>query len=112
LKAGAFQSLFASALRFRVSNQQIQRAGSRIPQVFHYVRIDHRGLHIGVAQVFLNLANVHPGQEQMGGERVARMDRFTLRGRIKVTIQWMLYCLVHNIEKILNFGRSYALATA
>jgi hypothetical protein len=40
------------------------------------------------------------------------MDRFTLRGRIKVTIQWMLYCLVHNIEKILNFGRSYALATA
>jgi transposase len=39
-----------------------------------------------------------------------RMDRFTLRGRIKVNIQWMLYCLVHNIEKIINFGRSYALA--
>jgi transposase len=39
-----------------------------------------------------------------------RMDRFTLRGRIKVTIQWMLYCLVHNIEKIINFGKSYAMA--
>jgi len=39
-----------------------------------------------------------------------RMDRFTLRGRVKVTIQWMLYCLVHNIEKILNFGPSYAMA--
>jgi IS5 family transposase len=40
-----------------------------------------------------------------------RMDRFTLRGRLKVNIQWMLYCLVHNIEKILHFGRSYAMAT-
>jgi len=39
-----------------------------------------------------------------------RMDRFTLRGHIKVNIQWMLYCLVHNIEKIVNFGNSYAMA--
>jgi hypothetical protein len=39
-----------------------------------------------------------------------RMDRFTLRGRIKVNIQWMLYCLVHNIEKIVNFGKNYATA--
>ena len=41
-----------------------------------------------------------------------RMDRFTLRGRLKVGIQWMLYCMVHNIEKILNFGSSYAMAPA
>ena len=39
-----------------------------------------------------------------------RMDRFTLRGRVKVNIQWMLYCLVHNIEKIGNFGKNYATA--
>jgi len=39
-----------------------------------------------------------------------RLDRFTLRGRIKVNIQWMLYCLVHNIEKVLHFGASYAMA--
>lgn len=39
-----------------------------------------------------------------------RMDRFTLRGHIKVNIQWMLYCLVHNIEKICNFGKNYAMA--
>jgi transposase len=38
-----------------------------------------------------------------------RMDRFTLRSRIKVNIQWMLYCLVHNIEKIVNFGKSYSM---
>jgi transposase len=41
-----------------------------------------------------------------------KMDRFTLRGRIKVNIQWLLYCLVHNIEKIVNFGKSYAMAVA
>jgi transposase len=29
-----------------------------------------------------------------------RMSRFTLRGRAKVSTQWQLYCLVHNIEKI------------
>ena len=37
-----------------------------------------------------------------------KMDRFTLRGQIKVNIQWVLYCLVHNIEKIINYGKSYA----
>ena len=29
-----------------------------------------------------------------------RMSRFTLRGKAKVSTQWQLYCLVHNIEKI------------
>lgn len=38
-----------------------------------------------------------------------KMDRFTLRGKIKVGIQWKLYCLVHNIEKILNYGQSFAI---
>jgi transposase len=33
-----------------------------------------------------------------------RMDLFTLRGKIKVDIQWMLYCMVHNIEKIVNYA--------
>jgi transposase len=33
-----------------------------------------------------------------------RLDRFTLRSKIKVNIQWMLYCMVHNIEKITNYG--------
>jgi transposase len=35
-----------------------------------------------------------------------RLDRFTLRGRIKVNAQWQLYCLVHNIEKLAH--QSYA----
>jgi transposase len=29
-----------------------------------------------------------------------RMSRFTLRGQAKVSTQWQLYCLVHNIEKM------------
>jgi transposase len=36
-----------------------------------------------------------------------RLDRFTLRGKIKVNIQWLMYCLIHNIEKILNYGMAY-----
>ena len=33
-----------------------------------------------------------------------RLDRFTLRGKIKVDIQWMLYCMVHNIGKIATYS--------
>jgi hypothetical protein len=32
------------------------------------------------------------------------LSRFSLRGKYKVNVQWLLYCTVHNIEKILNFG--------
>ncbi|MES9925254.1 MAG: IS1182 family transposase [Candidatus Thiodiazotropha endolucinida] len=33
------------------------------------------------------------------------LNRFTLRGKRKVQGQWQLYCMVHNIEKIMNYGR-------
>ena len=33
-----------------------------------------------------------------------RLDRFTLRGRTKVNGQWLLFCLVHNIEKLTHAG--------
>jgi hypothetical protein len=33
-----------------------------------------------------------------------RMDKFSLRGKINVNIQWLLYCMVHNIEKVANYG--------
>jgi hypothetical protein len=33
-----------------------------------------------------------------------RLDRFTLRGKVKVNIQWLLYCMVHNIGKIMKYG--------
>jgi IS5 family transposase len=33
------------------------------------------------------------------------LDRFTLRGRGKVGIQWILFCMVHNIGKLARYGR-------
>jgi len=32
------------------------------------------------------------------------LDRITLRGKAKATIQWMLYAITHNIEKIWRYG--------
>ena len=33
-----------------------------------------------------------------------RLNRFSLRGKTKVNAQWQLFCMVHNIEKIANYG--------
>jgi hypothetical protein len=33
-----------------------------------------------------------------------RMDRFTLRSKMKVDVQWRLFALVHNIGKIHTFA--------
>ena len=32
------------------------------------------------------------------------LNRFSLRGKSKVQGQWQLFSLVHNIEKIMNYG--------
>ncbi len=37
-----------------------------------------------------------------------RMDRFTLRGRVKVNLQWQLYCLVHNLEKLAKYASGWS----
>jgi len=34
-----------------------------------------------------------------------RLNRVSSRGATKVDVQWKLYCMVHNIEKIANYGR-------
>jgi len=36
-----------------------------------------------------------------------RLDRFTLRSKVKVNVQWLLYAMVHNIEKTLHYGLAY-----
>lgn len=33
-----------------------------------------------------------------------RLNRFSLRGKNKVQAQWCLYCMVHNIEKVMRHG--------
>lgn len=37
-----------------------------------------------------------------------KFNRFLLRGREKVKIEWMLGCMVHNLEKILNYSNNVA----
>jgi len=34
-----------------------------------------------------------------------KLNRFSLRGKTKVQSQWRLYCMVHNIGKIMNYGK-------
>lgn len=36
------------------------------------------------------------------------LDRFTIRGKKKVNIQWLLYCTVHNLLKVHRYGYGYA----
>ena len=51
------------------------------------------GMRMGIVEpVFANLRHM------MG------LDRFTLRGKAKVNIQWLLFSLVHNIHKVQRFG--------
>jgi len=33
-----------------------------------------------------------------------KLNRFSLRSKKKIQGQWQLFCLVHNIEKIMNYG--------
>ncbi|WP_445364806.1 transposase [Microbulbifer sp. ANSA003] len=33
-----------------------------------------------------------------------RLNRFSLRGKSKVQGQWRMFCLVHNIEKLMRYG--------
>jgi hypothetical protein len=50
------------------------------------------------------------GQALIDAKRqvIVRLDRFTMSGKIKVNIQWLLFCLIHNIEKIMNYGLAFA----
>ncbi|NIW80886.1 MAG: hypothetical protein GWN16_16115 [Calditrichae bacterium] len=32
------------------------------------------------------------------------LDRFTVRTKVEVDIQWILFCMVHNLAKILHYG--------
>ena len=56
----------------------------------------------GKAKYSKRLATVEPVFANIRSQK--RLDRFTYRGKVKVNIQWMLYCMVHNIEKIMNYG--------
>jgi len=46
---------------------------------------------------------VEPVFANMGSNK--GLSGFSLRGKSKVQGQWQLYCLVHNIEKLVNYGQ-------
>jgi transposase len=46
---------------------------------------------------------VEPVFANMGSNK--RLNRFSLRSKTKVQGQWQLYCMIHNIEKLANYGR-------
>lgn len=50
----------------------------------------------------LRLGNVEPVFGNLRSNK--KLDRFTYRGKDKVNVQWLLFCLVHNIEKIAHYG--------
>ena len=39
--------------------------------------------------------------------RILGLNRFTLRGKTKVNVQWNLYCIVHNLKKITRYGPQF-----
>jgi transposase len=55
------------------------------------------GERMGIVEPIFGNIRIHKG-----------LDRFTLRGKVKVNIQWLLYCMVHNIEKIMKYSPAYA----
>ncbi len=36
------------------------------------------------------------------------LNRFSHRGKVKVNSQWLLYCMVHNVEKLQHYGQRAA----
>ena len=42
-----------------------------------------------------------------GNHRNHGRDRFTLRGQVKVNVQWLLYSIVHNMGKIHRYGEGF-----
>lgn len=55
--------------------QQIQRTRGRRAQIFYDVRIDHGGFHAAMAQIVLNLPDVHALQQQVHGKTMAQRMR-------------------------------------
>ncbi|WP_407929135.1 transposase [Desulfomarina profundi] len=35
------------------------------------------------------------------------LDRFTLRSKKKVNIQWNLFCIIHNLKKVHAYGTGF-----
>ena len=73
------------------------------PKDTHTTRLQQRlDTPSGRAQYGRRFATVEPVFANLRHNK--RLDRFTLRGRTKVNGQWLLFCLVHSIEKLTHAG--------
>ena len=79
--------------RGRVSTQRVNHSA---------LMREHLDTPEGRARYAQRFATVEPVFANLRANK--RLDRFTLRGRVKVDTQWKLYCLVHNIEKLAHAG--------
>ncbi len=74
-----------------------------IPRDTHTTRMQQRlDTPAGRAQYGRRSATVEPVFANLRYNK--GLDRFTVRGRTKVNGQWLLFCLVHNIEKLADAG--------
>ena len=86
-----------------VRNVAFFRGAVTAERVTHTARMKARiDMPEGRAQYGQRFATVEPVFANLRHNK--RLDRFTLRGRVKVNAQWQLYCLVHNIEKLAHAG--------
>jgi hypothetical protein len=53
-------------------SEDVKRTSRGIAELLDHVRVDHRGLHVGVLEVFLNLPDVDSVEEQMRREAVTQ----------------------------------------
>ena len=66
----------ASALELKRLRAEVERALALLLRpALHRVRVDHRRLHVAVAQHFLDRADVIVGLQQMAGETVPERMR-------------------------------------
>ncbi len=73
------------------------------PKATHTTRLPQRlDAPAGRAEYGRRFATVEPVFANLRYNK--RLDRVTLRGRAKVNGQWLLFCLVHNIEKLTHAG--------
>jgi Transposase DDE domain len=125
LKLGARRHQIANTLYRRYEAEEADCRGCPLREKWLQTpetRRKHLAILIGRVKETLSQQRIAkidtPAARELYGQRLAivepvfgnlrsqkRLDRFTLRGKLKVTIQWMLYCMVHNIEKILHSGK-------
>ena len=98
----------ANTLRSQMQSERVSfiiEKGKRAPNYTDWMK--HRVDSPKGKQIYSHrMSVVEPVFGNIGTNKGLR--RFGLRGKKKVQGQWRLYCLVHNIEKLANYGRMVA----